>query len=155
MKKKFFFIFFFIFFCNIAYTKVNVKFLSIKNTTVNIRIGPSKTSPIKWVYKKKNFPVKVIDKYYNWRKIIDFENDSGWVHISQLSKKRSIIFIKNDTLVFRKATIYSKPIYKLGKKNVALLEKCNQLWCKIRNTNFKGWVKKTGLWGINKGEIIN
>ena len=94
MKKVANFLFIlFILFNTSAHTKIDAKYLSIKNITVNVRMGPSKTSPIKWIYKIKNFPVEVIDKYYNWRKIKDFENDNGWVHISQLSRKRSVIFI--------------------------------------------------------------
>ena len=71
----------------------NINFLSLKNNEVNVRVGPSKKYPIKYIYKKKYFPVKILDKSETWRKIEDFEKNSGWIHISQLSKKKSAINI--------------------------------------------------------------
>ena len=61
-------------------------FLSLKKNKVNVRYGPSFDSPIKYVYKKMNLPIKQIDKKENWRRIIDFKNNSGWIHWSQLKK---------------------------------------------------------------------
>ena len=62
-------------------------FLSLKKNKVNVRYGPSFNSPIKFVYKKINLPIKQIDKKENFRRIVDLKNNSGWVHISQLKKK--------------------------------------------------------------------
>ena len=64
-------------------------FLTLRNDQVNLRQGPSFKHPIKILYKKKYLPVLVIDISDNFRKIKDHENNSGWIHISQLSKKKS------------------------------------------------------------------
>jgi len=64
----------------------NINFLSLKNNKVNLRQGPSFEYPIKLVYKKKYLPVIIIDKSETWRQIKDFEYNSGWIHISQLSE---------------------------------------------------------------------
>ena len=66
-------------------------FLSLKKNKVNVRSGPSFESPIKFIYKKKSLPIKQIDKKDNFRRIIDSKNNSGWIHISQLKKNKSII----------------------------------------------------------------
>jgi SH3-like domain-containing protein len=63
-------------------------FLTLRNDEVNLRQGPSFDYPVKIFYKKKFLPVLVQDKSGNFRKIRDHENNSGWIHISQLSKKR-------------------------------------------------------------------
>ena len=81
------FIFSLLFSKNIAANE-NIVFLSLKNSEVNVRVGPSKNYPIKFIYKKKYLPLEVLDKAETWKKIKDFENNSGWVHISQLSKKK-------------------------------------------------------------------
>jgi len=133
----------------------NFKYLSIKNNKVNVRIAPSQTSPVKWVYEKKGLPVLIIDEYYNWRKIKDFENDSGWVHVSQLSKKRSVLFIEDNVLVFSKPTNFSKPLFRVSKLEVATITKCDIEWCKVKNNIFSGWVKKNSIWGLNKKDIMN
>ena len=64
-------------------------FLTLRYDKVNLRQGPSNEYPVKIFYKKKFLPVLVQDHYDNYRKIIDHENNSGWIHISQLSKKKS------------------------------------------------------------------
>ena len=63
-------------------------FRTLRNDKVNLRQGPSFDYPIKILYKKKFLPVLVQDRSDNFRKIRDHENNSGWIHISQLSKKK-------------------------------------------------------------------
>ena len=48
-------------------------FFIFKKNKVNVRYGPSFESPIKYVYKKINLPIKQIDKKENWRRIIDLK----------------------------------------------------------------------------------
>ena len=74
-------------------------FLSLKKQKVNVRYGPSLESPIKFIYKKINLPVKQIDKKENFRRIIDLKNNSGWIHVSQLKKVSSLIPLKNKILL--------------------------------------------------------
>ena len=121
-------------------------FLSLKKNKVNVRYGPSFDSPIKYVYKKMNLPIKQIDKKENWRRIIDFKNNSGWIHWSQLKKVNSIIPLENKIL-FRKPSIFSEPLAKIKKGRVLVLDKCDGIWCKVRSEKFKGWIKTNDIWG--------
>ena len=145
----FFFIlcFFFQFFLSNSLANENINFLSLKNNEVNLRLGPSFEYPIKLTYKKNYLPVIILDRSENWRKIKDFESNSGWVHISQLSKRQTAINNKNNSILFKKPTIYSKPVARLESGRLVLIKKCNLKWCKITSGNFKGWIKKNYLWG--------
>ena len=125
----------------------SINFLSLKNTEVNLRQGPSFEYPIKLIYKKKYFPVIILDKLENWRKIRDFESNSGWIHISQLSKKKSAINIKKNSILYKKSTIYSKPIARLEVGRLVLIKKCKEKWCKITSGRYEGWIFKNVLWG--------
>jgi len=140
------FFFFFLFFSNTSANE-NKEFLTLKNIEVNLRQGPSFEYPIKLVYKKKYLPVIIIDKSETWREIKDFENNSGWIHISQLSKRKSAINIKNNSIVYKKPTIYSKPIARLEVGRLVLIKRCKVTWCKIASGGFSGWIKKNYLWG--------
>ena len=111
---------FLLFFSNINANE-NKEFLTLKNIEVNLRQGPSFEYPIKLVYKKKYLPVIIIDKSETWRQIRDFENNSGWIHISQLSRRKSGINIKNNSIIYKKPTIYSKPIAKLEVGRLVLI----------------------------------
>jgi SH3-like domain-containing protein len=125
----------------------NINFLSLKNNEVNLRVGPSFKHPIKLTYIKKHLPVIILDKSETWRKIKDFENNSGWIHVSQLSKKKSAINIKNNSLLFKKPTIYSKPLAKLEVGRLVLIKKCKIKWCNVKTDSYTGWVLKSSLWG--------
>ena len=72
---------------------------------------------------------------------------SGWIHVSQLSKKNSAINIKNNSILFKKPTIYSKPIAKLEAGRLVLIKRCKEKWCKITTGDFKGWIFESSLWG--------
>jgi len=95
-------------------------------STVNVRLGPSKNYPIKFVYEKKYLPVVIIDEHYNWRKVKDYDNDTGWVHISQLSKILTTVTTKDNQVVYSSPSIYSKPKVKLEIYQVLTIKKCNQ-----------------------------
>ena len=136
-----------LFFLPRSFANESVNFLSLKNNEVYVRVGPSKEYPIKFIYKKKYLPLEILDKSETWRKIKDFENNSGWIHISQLSKKKSAINTNNNSLLYKKPTIFSKPIAKLEIGRLVLIKKCKVKWCKIAFGGFSGWVYKNSLWG--------
>ena len=123
-------------------------FLTLRNDKVNLRQGPSFEYPVKLFYKKKFLPVVVQDKFDNFRKIRDHENNTGWVHISQLSKKKAALTLDDEQLIFSKPTIYSKPLAILKKGRLCRIHKCKDEWCKISVEKYKGWIKKGILWGL-------
>ena len=126
----------------------NNYFFMLKYNKVNVRYGPNKDDQIKFVYKKKYLPLKVIDKKENFRKIIDHKNNNGWIHISQLKSPKSLIVMENKTL-FKKNSIFSKPIIKLEKGKLVLIKKCKENWCKIKTNKITGWLRTENVWGIN------
>ena len=144
MKKFYFIILIFIFLpFHVSSEEI---FLSLKKNKVNVRYGPSFNSPVKFVYKKINLPIKQIDKKENWRRIIDFKNNSGWIHWSQLKPTNSVISL-NEKILFKKPSNFSKPLAKIQTGRVLVLQKCIDGWCKIKSDNFKGWIKTDNIWG--------
>jgi SH3-like domain-containing protein len=123
-------------------------FRTLRNDTVNLRQGPSFDYPVKIFYKKKFLPVLIQDSSSNFRKIRDHENNSGWIHISQLSKKKAAIVTDDDLLMFERATIYSNPVAILKKGRLVKINKCKEGWCKVKSGEFKGWIKNESLWGL-------
>ena len=146
LKSLFFFIFLF------SFLELNAQneeyFLTLRYNEVNLRQGPSREYPIKIFYKKKFLPVIIQDQSDNFRKIRDHENNSGWIHISQLSKKKAAIVIDEELIMFKNPTIYSKPIAILKKGRLTKIIKCKEIWCKAKSDKYKGWLKKDSLWGL-------
>jgi len=125
------------------------KFLSLKKSKVNVRYGPSFESEIKYIYKKINLPIKQIDKKENWRRIIDLNNNSGWIHRSQLKPSNSIITLKNKIL-FKKASNFSKPVARLEKGRLLVVKICENKWCNVKTEGYTGWIKNNNVWGYAK-----
>ena len=115
-------------------------FLMLKNNEVNVRYGPSFEYPIKFIYKKKFLPLKIVDKKENFRKVLDHKKNSGWIHISQLTKSKSSIAI-NDTNMFKKSSKFSKPVAKVEKGRLLMIKKCEKDWCKVETKKFSGWIE--------------
>ena len=148
MQKLILIIFFILISQSVIYSNEKVYFLMLKNNEVNVRYGPSFEYPIKFIYKKNFLPVKIIDKKENFRKIIDHKNNSGWIHISQLKKSNSLIMLENK-IVFKKNSIFSKPLIKLEKGRLVIVKKCIENWCNIKAEKYKGWIKINNVWGKN------
>jgi SH3-like domain-containing protein len=123
-------------------------FRTLRNDKVNLRQGPSFDYPIKIFYKKKFLPVLIQDRSENFRKIRDHENNTGWIHISQLSKKKAALIVDDSSILFNGSTVYSNPVAILKKGRLVKINKCKNDWCKIKTGEFKGWVKKESLWGL-------
>ena len=114
-----------------------------------MRYGPGFDYPIKFVYNKKNLPVQVIDKKENFRRIIDFKNNNGWIHTSQLKKGKTFILLE-DQILFTRPTKYSEPILKINKGRLLIVKKCRKNWCKIKTEDYLGWLKINKIWGSVK-----
>ena len=135
----------FVFFCTSVLSNENY-YLMLKNSKVNVRMGPGLDYPVKFIYKKKYLPVKIIDKKENFRKVIDHKKNSGWIHISQLKKVNSIIVLSS-RILFKKPTFNSKPIANIENGKLFVLAKCKKNWCKVSSQNYSGWINMDNVWG--------
>ena len=122
------------------------EFVMLKNNKVNVRYGPSFDYPIKYIYLKKNLPIKVIDNKENFRRIIDHKHNSGWIHTSQLKKSSSVILIKKQ-LIFTRPSKFSEPIAVVETGKLILITKCKNNWCKTTGDNISGWILFDDYWG--------
>ena len=134
---------------SVQFVNAEEKFLSLKKSKVNVRYGPSFESKIKYIYIKKNLPIKQIDKKENWRRIVDLKNNSGWIHWSQLKPSNSIITLEN-TILFKKASNFSKPIARLEKGRLLIIKKCVSNWCNIITDDYTGWIENKNVWGSTR-----
>ena len=144
MKKFYLIIFILFFFPSQVFSEET--FFSLKKNKVNVRYGPGFDYEVKYIYRKRNLPLKIIDKKENFRKIIDHKKNSGWIHWTQLKKSKSFILLENQIL-FSKPTKYSKPVAKIFAGRLLLVKKCKLKWCKIKTDKYEGWIIRDDLWG--------
>ena len=123
------------------------KYFTLRYDEVNLRQGPSSEYPIKIIYRKKFLPVLTQDQSGNYRKIQDHEDNTGWIHLSQLSKKKAAITIDDQVIMFKNPTIFSKPLVVLEKGRLCLISKCKDEWCSVKVEKYSGWIRKKSFWG--------
>jgi len=124
-------------------------FSSLRAAETNVRSGPGQNYPIKFTFKLRGLPVRVISEYDNWNEIEDFEGQSGWVTQSLLTKKRTLLvrINKGFTNMHSKPSEKSRVIYRLENNVVGDYLKCVDSWCGIKVENKKGWVAKEDIFG--------
>ena len=133
------------------------RYVSLKSNDANLRVGPSKNYPISIKYIIKNYPLKIIEEYTDWRKIEDFNENIGWIHKSLIKGERNAIIIDDNSFIPKiYNTINGKIVGEINNGNIVSLEKCKLKWCKIKfDKKRKGWIKKKYLWGVKDDEIFN
>ena len=129
------------------------RYVSLKAKEANARRGPSLSHKIDWIYKRENIPLEIYAEYENWRKVRDFEGFGGWVHYTLLSGIRYVL-VKDELLDMRLLpSNNAQVIARVPQHNIATLDKCNIDWCRVTDDGYKGWVLKSGIWGVYENEI--
>jgi SH3-like domain-containing protein len=128
-------------------TVASARMVSVNGSKTNLRSGPGTNYAILWEL-GKGYPLRVIDSRDGWLKVVDFENDEGWVSGKLVSRNPHVIVKKN------RINIRSGPGtgYKLvGQANYGVVFRTLESrsgWVKIRHENgMTGWVQRSLLWG--------
>lgn len=122
-------------------------FLYTANNQTHVHMKPNKT--VKWVYNDKYIPVKILVQKDKWYKIQDMDNDIGWIINTSLTTNINAAMIYNDSIIYSKPLNQGKPIALLSRSILISIDRCWGNWCKIKYKNYKGWIEKSDLWGVN------
>ena len=124
-------------------------FASLRAAETNIRSGPGQNYPVKFTFKLRGIPVRVISEYDNWNEIEDYEGHTGWVTQSLLTKKRTVMVLTQKSFI----NMHSKPneksrvIFRLENHVIGDYIKCVDEWCGAKINNKKGWISRAEMWG--------
>ena len=131
------------------------RFVSLKHDKAYMRKGPSRDHPIEWVYIVKGLPLKVVSEYEVWRKVIDSNGTTGWMHHTQLSRKR-LIEVTSSNLELRKKPKLDSEVIAIAEIGALLnIERCDKTWCRLSHETFKGWALRDGYYGLLENEVPN
>mgnify|MGYP000148990246 CR=1 FL=1 len=130
------------------------RYVSLKGKEGNARRGPGLTHRIDWVFVRAGMPLRITGEYENWRRIEDSEGAGGWVHYSLLSGVRSAQ-VAVDMAEFHDTPDDDAAVsFKAEKDVIGWIQECVPDWCRLSIDGEKGWVRKTALWGVDPGEIV-
>ncbi len=130
------------------------RFASLRVGDVNLRVGPGTRYPILWHYSRAGLPVEILNMFEdkNWHRIRDPDGEIGWVQISALSRKRTIMVMGGVQDLRASASIDAVPVAHLEAGTIGELQKCEPTWCKVKFEGIKGYLPKTAFWGLEDGE---
>lgn len=130
------------------------RFVSLRASEINLRIGPGTRFPIDWVYRRPGLPVEIINEHDTWRQIRDHENTVGWVHMSMLSSRRGVLIVGELRTLRRDPDDLSQPVAYLEPGVVGQLERCAQGWCRVEVAGVSGWLSRHEVFGLHAGEVV-
>ncbi len=135
------------------------RFVSLRSDKVNLRQGPSRDYPVKWLFKRINLPVEIIAEYEHWRKVRDSQGSEGWVFYRLLTGRRTALVMpwekeKRVLQLQDKASANGQLVAKIESGAMVTINECNGKWCSVEASKINGWIPQGKLWGVYAGEII-
>lgn len=124
-------------------------YAALRSAETNVRAGPGQQYPIKFTFKARGVPVRVVSEYDNWNEIEDYEGQTGWVSQNLLTKKRTLMVLTNKEFInmHSKNNEKSRVLFHLENYVVGEYIKCIDEWCGVEVNDKKGWVKKSEVYG--------
>ncbi len=129
------------------------RYVSMKAAEGNVRRGPSLTHRIDWVFKRRGMPLQITAEYGNWRKVQDRDGAGGWVHYALLSGVRTVLIESEMLPVYASPDPTAQISAQFESGVVARLGSCSLDWCQISAGGYRGWARKSSLWGVDPSEI--
>lgn len=138
------------------------RFVSLKPTRVNTRVGPSRDYAISWLYTKSGLPVEIIQEYDNWRRIRDADGTEGWVYQSLLAGKRTAIIApweqnKTGVLIdlYASASDTARVLARVEPGVISSIRECTGQWCQLDIKGTRGWIRQAQIWGAYPDEVFD
>lgn len=126
------------------------RFESLRYDEVNLRRGASAKHPIAVVYNRKGLPVEILREYREWRRVRDHEGTTGWIKRTQLSTAPTAMVVDELAPLHRRADAESRILARLSPGIVLELGDCDEAWCAVRVSGYRGYVARRGLWGVRQ-----
>lgn len=130
------------------------RYVSLKSGEVNVRVGPGKRYPIRYVYKRQALPVQIIEEFAHWRKIKDFEGANGWVHKGMLAGVRTAMIMDKPQNLYARPHVSDQPVMRAEATVIGRLRACLPDWCLLEIVQRDGWIRKADIWGVSREEVF-
>lgn len=123
------------------------EYVSVTGDNVNVRTGAGTNYEVSMEL-FEGYPLKVIDTQGEWLKIVDFENDSGWLHQSLVTEGNTVIVNGNKNVNMRAEPSTESTIVASVDRGVVMTKLESQgKWQKLKHaTGLVGWIYKPLLW---------
>ena len=123
------------------------EYVSVEGDNVNVRTGPGTNYEVSMEL-FDGYPLKVVSTQGEWLKVVDFENDSGWIHQSLVTDGDTVIVNGNKNVNMRAEASTNSAIVATVDRGVVLTKlETNGKWVKLKHSSgLIGWIYKPLLW---------
>ncbi|MDT7950152.1 MAG: SH3 domain-containing protein [Acetobacteraceae bacterium] len=132
------------------------RFAALRSDDVNFRTGPGTRYPIEWVYKRRDLPVEIEREFDYWRLVRDPSGNKGWVNQATLTGRRTAVVAGSQRVLHQAASETAAAVAKLQPGVILRLRGCeaNSEWCLAQIGDYRGYIKRSEIWGVLPGEVI-
>lgn len=128
---------------------------SIASGEAMTRTGPGRNYPGIWLYKRRDMPVRVLQRHESWRKIEDQDGAQGWMLVTLLSDRRTAVVRAGSPRPIRVRPNSGAPVrYNAEAGVVGRIDHCDGDWCHIQFGVREGYIAQSDVWGTNDGETV-
>ena len=139
----------------IAQERATPYWASIASGEAMMRTGPARTYPGIWLYKRRDLPVRVVQRYESWRLIEDPDGAKGWMLSTMLSDRRTAIVKPGDPRAIHAGADPGSPVrYRAEAGVVGRIDKCSKGWCRMSIGKRQGYIRTGDIWGVSENEVV-
>ncbi len=133
------------------------RYASLKSDDLNMRSGPGERYPVLWRYQRRDLPVKIEREFDIWRLIEDMDGIKGWVQAGFLIGHRSFVTTGTEDRILRAdPNDTADAVADLKPGIVGRIKSCDagKDWCQMQVQSYRGWLKRSDVWGVEADEVI-
>jgi SH3-like domain-containing protein len=133
------------------------RYAALKSDDANMRSGPGERYPALWTYHRRDLPVKIEREFDIWRLVEDMDGIKGWMQAGFLTGHRTFVTIGTEDRTLRADALdTADAVATLKPGVVGRIKSCEagKAWCQIQVQDYRGWLKRSDVWGVEPDEII-
>jgi SH3-like domain-containing protein len=124
------------------------RFVSLKFGEVYARKGPGEDHRILWVWRSKGMPLEVVAETSDWRRVRGPDGVAAWAHKRGIDGRLTVMRIKPGPLAMLAAPkADARVVAYLAPNAVAVLDRSEGSWRRIKASGRTGWAPASELWG--------
>jgi len=129
------------------------RYVSLRSNEINVRRGPGLDYRKDWVFQRSGLPVRVIEEYGDWRRVVDKDDAGGWVYHAMITGRRTVLITADNVLLRQDPAESAAATAQAEQGVVARLRECSPEWCEVEADGHRGWVPKGVIWGVDAEEV--
>ena len=123
------------------------RYAAIRATEANLRVGPSMNYAVRWQYRRRGLPVRIVGEHFDWRQIEDPAGEIGWISAHLLADWARVIVTGSMRRLRRTPQADAVELALLEPNVVLSVLERREGWCEVSVDGYRGWLRSEEVWG--------